>query len=234
MTKILFVCHGNICRSPAAELVFREMTVRCGLKDDFIISSAATTSEEIGNPIYPPMRRLLEARGLDCSGKTARKVRKSDYEAYDLIIGMDDENRWDLRRIFHGDPDGRIHNLLEYRGRGEDSIPDPWYTRDFSGCLDVIDQACQALLEFLTGIVFLDFSTCADIPALYSEMRHKMAWEDWYGENLDALYDVLTGLPHRGSHFVLTLPSEDAPPEVRLYADRIAKVFQLYEKGFST
>ena len=151
MTKILFVCHGNM--------------------EDYTVSSAATTTEEIGNPVYPPMRRLLEARGLDCSGKTARKVRRSDYDSYDLIIGMDEENRWDLRRIFHGDPDGRIHNLLEYLGRGDESIPDPWYTRDFSGCLDVIEQACYALLETLSGVVFLDFSACADIPSLYSEMR---------------------------------------------------------------
>ena len=149
MTRILFVCHGNICRSPAAEILLRDMIARSGLSEEYTVSSAATTTEEIGNPVYPPMRRLLEARGLDCSGKTARKVRRSDYDSYDLIIGMDEENRWDLRRIFHGDPDGRIHNLLEYLGRGDESIPDPWYTRDFSGCLYVIEQACYALLETL-------------------------------------------------------------------------------------
>jgi len=206
------------------------MIVRSGLTESFAVSSAATTSEEIGNPVYPPMRRLLEERGLECSEKKARKVKKSDYNIFDLIIGMDEENRWDLRRIFHGDPEGRIHNLLEYLGRGSESIPDPWYTRDFSGCLDVIEKACYALWEQLSGVVFLDFSACADIPSLYSEMRHKMAWADWYGENLDALHDILTGLPHRGSRFILTLPSEDAPPEVRLYADCIASVFQQYEK----
>ena len=230
MTRILFVCHGNICRSPAAEFLFRDMVDRCGLAEEYDISSAATSSEETGNPVYPPMRRLLEARGLDCSKKTARRVRKSDYDTYDLIIGMDDENQWDLRRIFHGDPDGRIHNLLEYLGRGSESIPDPWYTRDFSGCLDIIEQACYSLLTQLSGVVFLDFSSCADIPALYSEMRVKMAWEDWYGENLDALHDILTGLPHRGSRFILIMPAKDAPSEVLLYADRIASVFQEYEK----
>ena len=230
MTKILFVCHGNICRSPAAEILFRDMTVRSGLSDRFSVSSAATTSEEIGNPVYPPMRRLLEQKGLDCSGKTARKVRKSDYQQYDLIIGMDDENSWDLRRIFQGDPEGKIHNLLEYVGRGDESIPDPWYTRDFTGSLEEIENACYALLESLSGVVFLDFSSCGDIPSLYAEMRHKMQWEDWYGENLDALQDILTGLPHRGSRFVITMPSEDSPPEVRLYAGRIAKVIHLNEK----
>ena len=102
MTKILFVCHGNICRSPAAELLLRKMAEQAGLLSSFEISSAATSSEEIGNPIYPPMRVLLEARGLDCSRHRARRVRRSDYDAYDLIIGMDEENRWDLSRLFHG------------------------------------------------------------------------------------------------------------------------------------
>ena len=91
MTKILFVCHGNICRSPGAELLLREMANRAGLLSSFEISSAATSSEEIGNPIYPPMRAVLEERGLDCSRHRARRVRRSDYDAYDLIIGMDEE-----------------------------------------------------------------------------------------------------------------------------------------------
>ena len=226
MTKILFVCHGNICRSPAAEFIFRDLVKKAGLDDQFEIDSAATSSEEIGNPVYPPMRRLLEARGYDCSQKTARRVRRSDYQNYDLIIGMDAENAWDLRRVFHGDPEGKLHNLLEYTGRGEEDIPDPWYTRDFSGSLEEIEVACHALLEELTGVVFLDFSNCGDIPSLYAEMRDKMAWEGWYGENLDALHDILTGLPHRGTHFVLFMPGEDSPAEVRLYAERIARLIK--------
>ena len=226
MTKILFVCHGNICRSPAAELLLREMAKQAGLLSSFEISSAATSSEEIGNPIYPPMRVLLEERGLDCSRHRARRVRRSDYDAYDLIIGMDEENRWDLSRLFHGDPDGKLHNLNEYAGLGDLDIADPWYTRDFSGCLEEMERACYGLFEELTGVVFLDFRHSADIPALYEELRSKMAWEPWYGENLDALYDILTGLPHRGSHFVLMLPDEDAPAEVRLYAERIRRVIE--------
>ncbi len=226
MTKILFVCHGNICRSPAAEFVFKRLTERAGLSEEFEVSSAATTSEEIGNPVYPPMRRVLEEQGYDCSGKTARKVRRSDYSKYDLIIGMDEENSWDLRRIFHGDPDGKLHSLLEYGGRGAEEIPDPWYTRDFSGSLLAIEEACQGLLEKLSGVVLIDFSGCGDLSELYAELREKMGWEDWYGENLDALYDILTGLPHRGKRFVLTMPSEDAPAEVRLYAERIQSVFE--------
>ena len=230
MTRILFVCHGNICRSPAAEFIFRDMTERAGLYDEYEVSSAATSSEEIGNPVYPPMRRLLVERGLNCGSKTARRVRRSDYDTYDLIIGMDEENRWDLCRLFHGDPDGKLHNLNEYVGRGDEDIADPWYTRDFSGCLEEIETACAALFEVLSGIVFIDFSSCADIPSLYSELRHKMQWESWYGENLDALYDVLTGLPHHGRHFVITPPPDDAPAEVRLYADRILRVFRDYEE----
>ena len=89
-----------------------------------------------------------------------------------------------------------------------------------------MNEGCQGLLAELTGTVLLDFSLCADIPALYQEMREKMAWEDWYGENLDALYDVLTGLQHRGSRFVVTVPRADAPPEVRLYFTRILRVFR--------
>ena len=226
MTKILFVCHGNICRSPAAELLLREMAKQAGLLSSFEISSAATSSEEIGNPIYPPMRVLLEERGLDCSRHRARRVRRSDYDAYDLIIGMDEENRWDLSRLFHGDPDGKLHNLNEYAGLGNLDIADPWYTRDFSGCLEEMERACYGLFEELTGVVFLDFRHSADIPALYEELRSKMAWEPWYGESLDALHDILTGLPHRGSRFVLMLPGEDAPAEVRLYAERIRRVIE--------
>ena len=231
MTKILFVCHGNICRSPAAELVLKNLAERAGLAQDFVISSAATTSEELGNPVYPPMRRLLENRGLDCSGFSAHRISRSEYDDWDLIIGMDEENLWDLRRLFHGDPDGKLHLLLEYLGRADEDIPDPWYTRDFSGCLEEIELACAALLEHLEGIVFLDFSSCADIPALFDVLRLQMLWDDWYGENLDALNDILTGLPHRGSRFILTLPAEDAPADVRLYAGRIAKVFLDTGKG---
>ena len=231
MTRILFICHGNICRSPAAEFVFRELLSRAGLSDEFQIDSSATSSEEIGNPVYPPMRRVLEERGYDCSGKTARRVTRSDYDLFDLIIGMDDENIWDLRRLFHGDPNGKLHTLLEYDSRPYEEIPDPWYTRDFSGSLNEIETACAGLLEELSGVVFLDFSTCADISDLYSELRRKLYLADWYGENLDALHDILTGLPHRGSRFIITEPSEEAPADVRLYAERISAVFLESGKG---
>ena len=225
MTKILFVCHGNICRSPAAEFVLKELVRRAGLSDAFVIDSAATSTEEIGNPVYPPMRRVLHEHRIACGGKTARQLRRSDYEDYDLLIGMDEENLWNMRRLFHGDPSGKLRNLLDYAGRTGEAIADPWYTRDFEQTWRDVLEGCEALLTALTGTVFVDFTACAEIGELYQELRQKLQWEDWYGENLDALYDVLTGLPHRGSRFVLRMPLEDAPSEVKLYARRIRRVF---------
>ncbi len=230
MTKILFVCHGNICRSPAAEFVFREMLRKAGLEEDYQVDSAGTSSEELGNPVYPPMRHVLAERGIGTAGKTAVRMRRSDYESYDLLIGMDEEDLWNMRRLFHGDPKGKLRLLLDYAGRPGEAIADPWYTRDFERALDDVEAGCEGLLEALTGTVLLDFSLCADIPSLYRELREKMAWEPWYGENLDALYDVLTGLEHRGDRFVLTMPREDAPPEVKLYAERIRAVFRDVER----
>ena len=225
MTKILFVCHGNICRSPAAEFVMKELVRRAGLSDEFVIDSAATSTEEIGNPVYPPMRRVLHEHRIACGGKTARQIRRGDYEDFDLLIGMDEENLWNMRRLFHGDPDGKLRNLLDYAGRPGEAIADPWYTRDFEQTWRDVLEGCEALLTALTGTVFVDFTACAEIGELYQELRQKLQWEDWYGENLDALYDVLTGLPHRGSRFVLRMPLDDAPAEVKLYARRIRRVF---------
>ena len=151
MTKILFVCHGNICRSPAAEIVFQALAVKAEMSDRFVVSSAATSSEEIGNPVYPPMRRILTERGYNAFGHAARRVRRSDYDDYDLIIGMDEENRWDLSRLFHGDPDGKLHNLLEYLGREDEDIPDPWYTRDFTAAWRDVSEGCRALYARLSA-----------------------------------------------------------------------------------
>ena len=225
MTKILFVCHGNICRSPCAELCFLDLLKKAGLAGDFEVASAATSSEEIGNPVYPPMRRVLAAHGIDCGGKTARLIRRADYAHYDLLIGMDEENLWDMRRIFHGDPDRKLKNLMDYAGRPGEAIADPWYTRDFERSWEDVRLACEGLLFALTGTVLLDFSLCADIPDLFRVLRDGLRCEDWVGENLDALYDVLTGLPHRGERFTLLMPRDDAPQEVRMYARRIRRVF---------
>ena len=226
MIKVLFICHGNICRSPAAEFVMKELVCRAGLREDFEIASAATSTEEIGNPVYPPMRRVLAEHGIDCAGKTARQIRRADYENYDLLVGMDEENMWNMRRKFHGDPEGKLRNLLDYAGRVGEAVADPWYTRDFEQTWTDVLEGCEAMLTELTGTVFVDFTASAEIGELYQELREKLQWEPWYGENLDALYDVLTGLPHRGTRFVLRMPLNDAPTEVRLYAGRIRRVFE--------
>ena len=130
MTKILFVCHGNICRSPMAEFVMKDVVEQAGLSKEIRVVSAATTAEEIGNPVYPPARRKLAEHGIGCEGKTARQMRRSDYERFDLIIGMDQENLYDMRRICQGDPEGKIHLLMDFTDRPGD-VADPWYTRDF-------------------------------------------------------------------------------------------------------
>ena len=116
MTRILFVCHGNICRSPMAEFVMKDLVKKVGLEDQFQIASAATSSEEIGNPVYPPARRKLAEHGISCSGKIARQLRREDYGKYDLLIGMDQANIRNIRRICGGDPEGKIHLLMEYAG----------------------------------------------------------------------------------------------------------------------
>ena len=116
MIRILFVCHGNICRSPMAEFVMKDLVDKAGLADAFEIASAATSSEELGNPVYPPARRKLAEHGIGCAGKTARRLTADDYDEYDLLIGMDDANLRNMRRLFGGDPDGKCRLLLEYIG----------------------------------------------------------------------------------------------------------------------
>ena len=149
MIRILFVCHGNICRSPMAEFVMKDLVKQRGLEGQFAIASAATTDEEIGNPVYPPVRALLNARGLSCAGKTAWRLRAADYEKYDMFIGMDDENRRDLRRLFGGDPQGKVSLLLDYTEHPR-NVADPWYTRNFRAAEADIDRGCAALLDYLT------------------------------------------------------------------------------------
>ena len=148
MTRVLFVCHGNICRSPMAEFVMKDMVEKAGLSKEIRVASAATTTDGIGNPVYPPARRKLVEHGIGCEGKTARQMRWPDYERYDLIIGMDQENLRDLRRICLDDPEGKIHLLMDYTDRPGD-VADPWYTRDFEATWRDVEEGCRALLAWL-------------------------------------------------------------------------------------
>ena len=151
MIKILFICHGNICRSPMAEFVMKDLVKKAGLEKDFSIASAATSAEELGNPVYPPARRKLAEHGIRCDGKTARQLRREDYRAYDLLIGMDQANLRNMGRICGGDPDGKIRLLLDYAGRPGREVADPWYTGDFDATWRDVEAGCRGLLRELTG-----------------------------------------------------------------------------------
>lgn len=149
MKRILFVCHGNICRSPMAEFVMKDLVRKAGLENQFQIASAATSTEEIGNPVYPPARRKLAEHGISCAGKTARQLTQADYDEYDLLIGMDQANLRNIRRICGGDPEGKIHLLLEYADRPGQEVADPWYTGDFEATWQDVLAGCQGLLASL-------------------------------------------------------------------------------------
>lgn len=145
---ILFVCHGNICRSPMAEFVMKDLVARAGRADNFYIESAATSTEEIGNPVYPPAQRKLAEHGISCKGKTARQMTSRDYGRFDLIIGMDAWNLRNMRRICGNDPEGKIHLLLDYTDHPRD-VADPWYTGNFEATWRDVLEGCQQLLSIL-------------------------------------------------------------------------------------
>lgn len=149
MIKVLFVCHGNICRSPMAEFVMKDLVKKAGRDGEFDIASAATSSEELGNPVYPQARRKLAEHGLSCGGKRARQFTARDYGQYDLIIGMDSANIRALRRASGGDPEGKVRLLLSYTPHPRD-VADPWYTGDFDAAWNDIYTGCQALLDSLS------------------------------------------------------------------------------------
>ncbi len=157
MPKILFVCHGNICRSPMAEFVMKEMISKCADSRcaDFEIASAATSTEEIGNPVYPPARRMLASHGISCSGKTARQMTLRDYEYYDYIVLMDRNNLRNLRWILPAEiyekecaGNGKVSLLMDWTGNSRD-VADPWYTGDFTATWNDVNAGCRAMLEKL-------------------------------------------------------------------------------------
>ena len=147
MIKILFVCLGNICRSPMAEFVFRDMAEKRGLGDRFLIASAGTSSEELGNPVHPGTRRRLAREGISTAGKRAEVLLPGDYGRYDLLIGMEERNLAAMRRIFGGDPEGKLRRLLDFTPRPRD-IADPWYTGDFDRTYADILEGCRGVMEY--------------------------------------------------------------------------------------
>ena len=146
MFKIIFVCHGNICRSPMAEFVMKDLVHKAGRDSDFYIESAATSTEELGNHVYPPARRKLAEHGISCSGKTARQLQRNDYDRFDLLVGMDEWNIRNMRNICGGDPEGKIIRLLDLTSRPGD-VADPWYTCDFDATWRDVLEGCQQLLS---------------------------------------------------------------------------------------
>ena len=148
MIKILFICHGNICRSPMAEFVMKELVNKKGLTDNFIIASAATSNEEIGNPVYPPVRALLNQRGISTDGKRAVRVTKGDYDYYDYLICMDRNNLRNLSFIIGNDKDSKVFRLLDFTDRKGD-VADPWYTGDFEATERDVDEGCEKLLDYI-------------------------------------------------------------------------------------
>ena len=148
--RILFICHGNICRSPMAEYIMKELVKQEDVADDWEIESAAVSREEIGNPVYPPARRKLLEQGIPCGQHAARQMTRADYDKYDLLIGMDSANIRNMTRLCGGDPAGKIHRLLDCTDRPDD-VADPWYTGDFAATWRDVLDGCTALLEMLTN-----------------------------------------------------------------------------------
>jgi len=151
MKKIIFVCHGNICRSPMAEFIFKDLIRSRGLQDQFYVESAAVSTEEIGNSIYPPAKRCLNFHGIPFDkSKTARQITRADYDRFDLIILMDRMNlRW-LKYIIPDDPQNKVRLMMSYAGQDRD-VADPWYTGDFETTYRDITLATEKLLEELSG-----------------------------------------------------------------------------------
>ncbi len=149
MVKILFVCHGNICRSPMAEFVMKDLVKKAGLEDEFVIASSAVSAEELGNHVYPPAKKVLEEHGISVGDKHAELLTKRDYDLYDLLIAMDTSNLQNIDRIIRSDPEDKVHLLMSYAGKSA-SVADPWYTGDFETAYNDIREGCEGLLRSLT------------------------------------------------------------------------------------
>lgn len=148
LTKVLFICHGNICRSPMAEFVMKDMVKKKGMAESFYIESAATSTEELGSPVYRPVRELLNRHEIDCEGKRARQITRSDYADFEMLIGMDEANIRNMHICFGGDSENKIYKLLTFAGEDRD-VADPWYTRDFERTWMDVRIGCNALLEYI-------------------------------------------------------------------------------------
>lgn len=148
MIKVLFVCHGNICRSPMAEFVFKDMVKKQGLDKEFVIASAATSTEEIGNGVHYGTKQKLALYNISCAGKKAVQMKKSDYDKYDYLLGMDNANIRNMIRIANSDNDHKIKRLLDYSNAPRD-IADPWYTGNFDETYDDVVEGCTALLTYI-------------------------------------------------------------------------------------
>ncbi|MDD6308415.1 MAG: low molecular weight phosphotyrosine protein phosphatase [Clostridia bacterium] len=150
MIKILFVCHGNICRSPMAEFVMKDLVEKNGISEEFEIASAATSTEEIGNPVYPPAKRKLAEYGISCEGKRARQMTKADYAYFDYIIAMDHLNFRNMTKFVGNDPDHKVSLLMDFTSHSKD-VTDPWYTGNFDATWNDVYEGCVGLLKRLNG-----------------------------------------------------------------------------------
>ncbi len=148
MTKILFVCHGNICRSPMAEFIMKKLVADHGAQ--FHIESRATSTEELGNPVYPPARRKLSEHGISCDGKFAQRITRKDYESFDYVICMDGRNLRNISYVIGEDDEAKISRLMDYTDTRGD-VADPWYTDDFETAYRDILRGCEGLLKKLTN-----------------------------------------------------------------------------------